>query len=86
MIHDDLDAFENHIPDIALDLGLAVDNLVRDNSVDLLYLTSVGFFFILTIAIVSSLVTYKSIIKKPEKGGNMPTASSLFGCRDNREE
>ena len=59
MIHDDVDAFENHLEDIALDVGLALDNLVRDNSVDLLYLTSIGFFFILTIAIVSGLVTYK---------------------------
>ena len=59
VIHDDVDAFENHLEDIALDVGVAMNNLVRENSVDALYLTSIGFLFIITIAIVSGLVTYK---------------------------
>ena len=59
MIQEDIDAFENRIEEIALDVGLAVDNLARSSDVDLLYLTSVGFLVVVTIAIVSALVTYK---------------------------
>ena len=59
MIQEDIDAFENRIEEIALDVGIAVDNLARSSDVDLLYLTSVGFLVVVTIAIVSALVTYK---------------------------
>ena len=54
-----MDAFENRIEEIALDVGIAVDNLARSSDVDLLYLTSIGFLVVITIAIVSALVTYK---------------------------
>ena len=60
VIHDDVDAFENRIEEIALDVGIAVDNLARNSDVDLLYLTSIGFLIVITIAIISALVTYKS--------------------------
>ena len=54
-----MDAFENRVEEIALDVGIAVDNLTRGTDVDLLYLTSVGFLVVLTVAIVSALMTYK---------------------------
>ena len=44
---------------MALDVGIAVDNLSRSTDIDLLYLTSVGFLIVVTIAIVSGLITYK---------------------------
>ena len=82
-----MDAFENRIEEIALDVGIAVDNLARSSDVDLLYLTSIGFLVVITIAIVSALVTYKTILRQPTKGGNAPTpvsmAASLFGRRNN---
>ena len=59
MIQEDVDAFENRIEEIALDVGIAVDNLARSSDVDLLYLTAVGFLVVVTIAIVSALITYK---------------------------
>ena len=44
---------------MALDVGIAVDNLSRSTDIDLLYLTSVGFLIVVTIAIISGLITYK---------------------------
>ena len=59
VLQEDVDAFENRIEEIALDVGIAVDNLARASDVDLLYLTSVGFLVVITIAIASALFTYK---------------------------
>ena len=53
-------------------MGIAVDNLARSSDVDLLYLTSIGFLVVVTIAIVSALVTYKQ-----------SKSSSLFALQSN---
>lgn len=60
VIAEDFDAFENRVEEIAIDVGIAVDNLARSSDIDLLYLTSVGFLIVVTLAIVSALATYKS--------------------------
>lgn len=59
MIKQDINAFENRIEELALDVGIAVDNLSRSSDIDLLYLTSIGFLIVVTVAIVSGLMTYK---------------------------
>ena len=61
MIHDDLDAFENKIEEMALDVGVAFDNMTagKSGNIDLLYVTSIGFLFVLTVALVSALYVYK---------------------------
>ena len=59
LIRQDINSFENKVEEIALDVGVAVDNLSRSSDIDLLYLTSIGFLIVVTIAIVSGLITYK---------------------------
>lgn len=59
MIKQDIDFFENRMEELALDVGIAVDNLSRSSDIDLLYLTSIGFLIVVTVAIVSGLMTYK---------------------------
>jgi len=59
VIQEDVDAFENRIEEIALDVGIAFDNLTGNGDVDLLYLTSITFLIIITVAIVSALFSYK---------------------------
>lgn len=57
-----MSAFENHIEEMALDVGIAIDNMAKSSgtsSIDLLYMTSIGFLIIVTIAIVSALFQYK---------------------------
>ena len=57
-----MNAFENHIEEMALDVGIAIDNMAKSSgtsSIDLLYMTSIGFLIIVTIAIVSALFQYK---------------------------
>ena len=50
---------ENRIEEIALDVGIAFDNMTGKGGVDLLYLTSVSFLVVITIAIISALFSYK---------------------------
>ena len=54
-----MDAFEHHIEEIALDVGIAFDNMTGNGEVDLLYMTSVSFLVFITFAIVSALISYK---------------------------
>ena len=59
VLQQDVDAFENRIEEIALDVGVAFDKLTGNGEVDLLYMTSIGFLIVLTVAIVSALFSYK---------------------------
>lgn len=59
VLTEDIDAFENHIEELALDVGIAFDNMTGGSQVDLLYMTSVSFLIFITFAIVSALISYK---------------------------
>ena len=59
VVAQDVNAFENKIEEIALDVGIAFDNMTAgQGGVDLLYLTSVSFLFLITVAIVAALFSY----------------------------
>ena len=51
--------FENKVEEIALDVGIAIDNLTKNSDVDLLYMTSIGFFFIVMLALCTAFYSYK---------------------------
>ena len=59
VLQQDIDAFENHIEELALDVGIAFDNLTGNGSLDILYATSMAFLFVVTFAIVGALYSYK---------------------------
>ena len=40
-------------------MGIAIDNLTRNSDVDLLYITSIGFFFIIMLALITAFYSYK---------------------------
>ncbi len=45
---------------MALNVGIAFDNMTADKpGIDLLYLTSMSFLFLITVAIVTALFSYK---------------------------
>lgn len=48
---------ENRLEEIALDVGIAFDNM-SSGQIDMLYATSIGFLVIITIAIVGALFSY----------------------------
>ena len=56
---EDVDAFENRIEELALDVGIAFDNMTGNGEVDLLYTTSISFLIFITVAIISGLISYK---------------------------
>mgnify|MGYP006982832450 CR=1 FL=1 len=58
MIAQDLDAFENQVQEMALNAGLAFDNMTGGGQIDLLYATSVSFLIVITVAILAALFSY----------------------------
>lgn len=56
---EDVDAFEHRIEELALDVGIAFDNMTGSGDVDLLYMMSISFLIFITVAIVSALISYK---------------------------
>ena len=59
VIVDELNGFESRIEEMALDVGIAIDNLNSRGDMDVLYMTSVAFLLVLTVAIVSAIASYK---------------------------
>ena len=59
MITDEINNFEDRIEEMALDVGIAIDNLSARGDMDLLYMTSVAFLLVITVAIVSAIASYK---------------------------
>jgi len=54
-----MDAFENGIEEIALDIGIVFDKLTGNGGIDLLYMTSITFLIIITVSIIGVLFSYK---------------------------
>ena len=40
-------------------MGIAIDNLTHNSDMDLLYMTSIGFFFIVMLALITAFYSYK---------------------------
>ena len=40
-------------------MGIAIDNMTKNSDTDLLYLTSIGFFFIVMLALITAFYSYK---------------------------
>ena len=59
VIADEINGFETRIEEMALDVGIAIDNLNARGDMDVLYMTSIAFLLVLTIAIVSAISSYK---------------------------
>jgi len=54
-----MDAFENGIEEIALNIGIVFDNLTGNGGIDLLYMTSITFLIIITVSVIGVLFSYK---------------------------
>ncbi len=54
-----MEAFENGIEEIALDIGIVFDNLTGNGGIDLLYMTSITFLIIITVTTIGVLFSYK---------------------------
>ena len=97
VLQQDIDAFENQIEVMALDVGIAFDNLTGNGSLDFMYAMSMAFLFVVTFAIAGALYSYKQsklqqfqkmtlffaiVLKQPTKGGQPPP--SIFNRRPNQ--
>lgn len=48
----------------------ALDNMTSKQDLDVLYVTSIAFLIVLTTAIVSSIISYRNLVKEPQKQKN----------------